>query len=214
MSYEARGFNQEKRNIMPQTNSQKSYDFKPVEFDAENIEPDAYPGQYEAKIDSVKVSKTSKDSYPMLIMEYKLDKALSDGEDCEKSVGAIVTDFVTFFPDKDAEGKPNRSGRMGKVRFREVCDALDLNYDIVPKKIQSKSDFDDFVKEVRGQKVTFWVTHKLDKSGENRIGISFKAPGGNAMGELSPIDEEEEEEEERTPARSSGKGGKASGKRR
>jgi hypothetical protein len=199
---------------MPQTSvSSKNYNFKPVDFDASSMEPDVYPGYYEAKIDSAKVIPTSKDGYPMLVMDYRITKALSDGEDCEKSVGGFVTDFIAFFPERDSEGHVNRAGRLSKIKFRDVCDALNLSYDIVPKRIESDEDFKDFINEAVSQTIKVWVVNKKGKDGEDRAEVRFKAPAG-AMGELSPVEpmESEEEEPHRSNARKSN--GKAHGKRR
>jgi hypothetical protein len=197
---------------MPQTNiSSKNYNFKPVDFDASNMEPDAYPGYYEAMVDNVKVIPTSKDGYPMLVMDYRITKALSDGEDCEKSVGGFVTDFITFFPERDSEGHINRAGRLGKIKFREVCDQLNLSYDIVPKRIESDEDFKDFINEALGQTLKVWVVNRKGKDGEDRAEVRFKAPAG-AMGELSPVEPMESEEEE--PHRNRKSNGKTRGKGR
>jgi len=180
------------------SNGKGAYDFKPIDFD-KNIEPDAAVGQYTATLDDVRISKTSKDEYPMLILEWQLTEAVDGGDDQEKSVGATVTDFLTFFPSGD------RRGRMGKIKYAQLCELLSVDPDTIPARIESKADFLDFIKEVKGQSATVWVSQREDKSsGEVRTNVNYTAP----RSAMAAMPEGEEEQEERHNTRKpSGKAG-------
>ena len=89
-----------------------SVQFTPVETgDMSEIPPDAPAGEWEA-VCKVRQGKTSKDSFPMLILEWKLTDAITDGN--EDHVGAKVTDFVVFFPSTHAASK------MSKIRLKKI----------------------------------------------------------------------------------------------
>lgn len=188
--------------MAPQTQAAngRAYDFAPVDFDGETIEPDAYPGAYEATCDAIKVSRTGNGSFPMLIVEWKLDSTEEESDECQQSIGAIVTDFLTFFPEGD------RRQKMGKVKYRALCDKLELAHDTVPKQLRSKADFDAFIDAVKGKSIPVWVTSK-EQNGETRINVNYEAPRNSGSGSLAPLDDGDGEEPEEKPK------GKASAKK-
>lgn len=166
---------------------ERTYDFKPVDYDINAIEPDAAAGEYEFVIDDVKISKTSKDSFPMLIVEWKITGYGGDDPACEKSVGAALSDFLTFFP----EG--HKGLKMGKMRMRQLNERLGVDNDVVPTNIRSKADLQDYAAALKGQTCTAWVVMETDKqSGEEQARIKYKAPRGLAAA-MSDIPDEEEE---------------------
>jgi hypothetical protein len=167
---------------------ERTYDFKPVDYDINNVEPDAAPGEYEVVIDDVKIGKTSKDSYPMLIIEAKLTGYGGDDPACEKSVGASLSDFLVFFP----EG--HKGLKMGKMRMRQLNERLGVDNDVVPTSIRSKADLQDYAAALKGQTCTAWVVMETDKqSSEEQARIKWKAPRGSAAA-MSDIHEDEEQE--------------------
>jgi hypothetical protein len=174
----------------------RAYDFTPVDFDGTTIEPDAHAGAYEGLIDAVKVSKTVNGSFPMVILEWKLLSTEDESEECQQSVNAVVADFLTFFPEGD------RRGKMGKVKYRTLCDKLGLEYDIVPKKLKSKADFEAFIEAIKGKELPVWVTSKPDNKQPDiiRTGIEYDEPRGGSA-QLAPLDEGGEGDEEERPAR-------------
>jgi hypothetical protein len=168
-----------------QTNhaTEKTMDFQAVDYDASTIAPDAAVGEYDARIDKLKIAATSADKYPMLIVDWKI---LSAGdEDNETSVNAVVSDFLTFFPEGD------RRGRMGKLKLRQLCEKLDIDLDVVPTRIASKSDFDDLIAALKGQTATVWVTHTVDKNtGETRCNVNYVQPRP-ALAPVAPTDDDD-----------------------
>jgi hypothetical protein len=185
---------------------EKKYDFTPIDCDTNNIEPDAAVGEYEAKVDSTRVMATKKDNMPMLVIDWKLEKTESDDEACEKSIGATVADFIALFPDGD------RRGRMGKLRLRQLREAMGIDDDVLPSRITSKDDFKDLQAAMRGQKLTVWVTHKTDtETNEVRIGIQYAAPKGS-MGAIGRDNDDEQEED--APRRASASKSKSKSARR
>lgn len=169
---------------------EKKYDFTPVEFDTNKIEPEAAAGKYKARIADVEVMATKKDGYPMIRIDWKLLKALTDDEACEKSEGAQVSDYIAMFPDGD------RRGNMAKRRFRALRELLDLSDDILPTRIESKSDFNDLLKALKKAEAEVFIQVREDKeTKEERANVSYTAPKG-MMDDVEEEDEEEDEEEE------------------
>jgi len=196
--------------------------FTPIDYDAENIPPDAPAGSWKA-VATAKVSKTSKDSYPMVIVEWELETAYE--EENESFVGARVADFITFFPETRAQ-----ASRLSKIRLRAFCDKLGISRTLIPKHIASSDDLADFCAAINNQTTDIWTAGDKQDQGNGevieRVKVFYKAPGGvAAAGVLPPVDdgteedepeeeEEEEEEEEVEPAKPAmravaGGGGKA-----
>ena len=97
---------------------QKKLDFTAVDYDGGDIPPDAPAGEWDAVV-RVKKLKTSKESLPMLALEWKLED--TDDDDLKGALGSSVTDFVVFYP------KGHKAARMGKVRLRKLCETLDID---------------------------------------------------------------------------------------
>lgn len=150
----------------------KTMDFQPIDYDASELPPEAQPGAYEATCTSLKVTKTQKESFPMLIVEWTLDAV--DGEGDENSVGATIADFVTFFPAK------HKAGRMSIQRFRALVDAAGIDPDVLPQRLTSKNDFAELISALRNKKMTVYIFHQLDKrTNEQRASVSYTAPKGS-----------------------------------
>jgi hypothetical protein len=167
--------------------------FTPIDYDAENIPPDAPPGAWRATATS-KVSKTSKDSYPMVIVEWELDTAYE--EENESFVGARVADFITFFPETRAQ-----ASRMSKVRLKTFCDKLGISRTLIPKHIATSDDLAEFCAAIDGQQADIWTAVDKQDQGNGevieRVKVFYKAPGGiAASGALPPVETDEPEDEE------------------
>lgn len=175
----------------------RTYDFKPIVFDGNAIEPDVAPGGYMLLIESAKVSKSKNDSMPQIIIEWKADELLEgfDSEEQQASIGGIQTEWLTFFPEGDKRGK------MGKARYRELCDKLDCSYDIVSNP-KSKADFDNFLDKLRGARIPGWVSRR---DGDSFGRVTNTEPKSSGGAQLAPL---EEPEEENAPRGKSGSGGK------
>ncbi len=167
--------------------------FTPVSTgDMQEIPPDLPAGKWLATC-SPKKAKTSKDGYPMLILEWKTEEALTDGN--EDYAGAKAADFVVFFP----QSAP--ASRMSKIRLKAMCTALGID---VPSatKIDSWDDLADFVDALTGLKAEVYTTVEERKdTGEQVTKISYKEPGSKfkVAASSSDDDDEEDEEEEEAP---------------
>lgn len=169
-------------------------DFTPIDCDVNTIEPEAAEGTYVGIIDDVRVQATSKDKYPMLVVDWKLDSTETDSEAAEKSVGATVADFFAFFPDGD------RRGNFPKRRFRQLRELLDISDDLVPTRLENKSDFDDLIAELKGKEATIYISlRKNPETNEERPSISYTAPRG-AMGAMPSDEDDKPARRENRPA--------------
>lgn len=170
-------------------------DFKPVDYDQKNIPPDAPAGEWTATC-SVKKSKTSKDNYPMLILEWKITEAADEVN--ESFVGASTSDFVTFFP----EG--HRASKMGKLKVKALCEHMEIDLDVIPTRIASYDDLADLIAGLDGQSATIWtIVRDRSDTGEKVTEIRYSKPGGGLLsakpgvgGKKKALEEEEEEEDE------------------
>jgi hypothetical protein len=175
-------------------NSRGRYDFTPIDFNANNIEPDASEGTYEATVDDARIQGTSKDNFPMLVIDWKLESTETDTEAAEKSVGATVADFFAFFPDGD------KRGNFPKRRFKQLRELLDVPDDVLPTRLESKRDFDDLIAEIKGKSAKIYITLRTDKvTNEERTSVSYTAPRGS-MGAMASDEEPEDEKPARRQA--------------
>ncbi len=161
--------------------------FTPVSTgDMKEIPPDLPAGSWNAQC-SVKKAKTARDSFPMLILEWKtLEDLTGDNED---HVGGKSADFVVFYP----QNAP--ASRMSKIRLKGMCTALGI---AVPEamKISSWDDIADFIDELEGLKATIYTTVVTRKdTGETVTKIEYLEPGAKTRAKLAAQDDEEEEDE-------------------
>jgi hypothetical protein len=163
--------------------------FQPMSYDAEVIEPDAYPGEYEASVDSVKFQLTKKTNKPMIHIEWKLTGTNDESDDCQKSIGSKVSDWIVLANDK--------TGNRGKVSLRTLRDQLGLDPDVIPTTISSFDDLKDLGEALKGQSMSVWVTTSTDPDGNVRTNIAYAAPKG--AGAMAPLGDEEVEVEEEAP---------------
>lgn len=137
--------------------------------DMSQIPADAPEGHWVASF-RVKVAATSKDKYPMLIVDARLEEALTEGN--ENHVGAKVSEFLVFFPSN------HNAVKMSRLRLKAFCEALKIELPRVTA-IEKASDFDDFIRDIEANKAQVWTKHETDKvTGEIRTKVEFKAPRG------------------------------------
>src|ERR1019366_6769041 len=165
--------------------------FTPVDFDIEQLPPDAPAGAWQA-VAMTKVAKTAKDSFPMLIVDWELESAYEDGN--EQFVGTRVSDFLVFFP----EG--HKASKMGKIRIRGLCDKLGIARLLIPPHIATSDDLAEFQAAIDGQKADIWTVIEKSKdkqSGEEviRTAVKYRAPGAQASALPSLAADEEHETE-------------------
>lgn len=156
--------------------------------DLSEIPPDLPAGAWQAT-SSVKKAATSKDKYPMLIVEWKTTEALTDGND--DYVGGKVADFLTFFPSS------HKASRMTKLRIKSLCDALEIEIPTVTK-FKSWDDISEFIDSLDGLQTTIYTTVEADKqTGEQRSKVRYTAPGALAgvKGKASAKDDADEEDD-------------------
>ncbi len=168
--------------------SASTVQFQPVDTgDMSEIPPDLPAGAWEAQC-SVKKAKTSKDSYPMLILEWRTTKALTDGN--EDSEGGKAADFLVFWP----ANAP--ASRMARIRLKGMCAALGID---VPSatSIKTWDDVADFIEELEGLKAQIYTKVEIRKdTGEQTTKILYTAPGGLKGGKSKAAAEDDEEDEE------------------
>src|ERR1700732_840010 len=165
------------------TNSEKTLDFAPVDYDIHAMPPPAPEGEWVARIGEVKIQPTAKGNFPMLIVEWSLEG--TDEDEHQSFIGATIPDFVVFFP-------PNHKGaRMGKLRMRALCEKVGIDFDMVPTKIANKSDLEEFVNALKDtDKVTVWTRVSKDSNNEDRTSIVYSKPGV-----VSAASDDEDEDE-------------------
>lgn len=158
--------------------------FQPMSYDVEEIQPDAYDGQYEGKIEKVVFKGTAKENKPMIEVTWKLVSTEDDSENCQKSVGAQVRDWIVLAND--------RTGNRGKVKLRTLRDTLGLDPDVLPSQISSFDDLAELGTALTGQSMPVWISTSTDNDGNVRTNINYAAPRGAST--MAPMGDEEVEE--------------------
>lgn len=166
---------------MPQTSDQqngKKMTYKKVSFDVNEIAPDAPEGEWKASIPrgKCKVQPTKEDRYPMIIIPVRLDKTDEEGANYAKALGTELSAMVVFFDDEKA-----KAARMSKLRLRQICEALDIDLDLIPKEITDPdNDLEPLIRALEGQKnFTVWTKHQTRRdTGEVVTELLFNNPKG------------------------------------
>lgn len=149
--------------------------------DMSEIPPDAPEGQWVAAF-KVKLAATSKDKYPMLIVDAKLEEALTEGN--EGHVGSKVSEFIVFFP------ATHNAAKMSRLRLRDFCAGLKIDLPRITS-IERASDLDDFIGEIESNRAVVWTKHESDKTtGETRTKLLFTAPRGSVSNIVEDVSEE------------------------
>lgn len=155
----------------PQTNGHdKTYDYTPVDYDVNTVPPRCNPGRYQAKV-AASQKPTNAEKLPMLVLAWTIEAIADDQQDNEQFVGATVTDYLVI----RAEGDPK--GRMHKIRLRTLLERLELSYDLVPKRIETKSDLEELVAALNDHSLSIGITvKKNEETGEDRENINYMKP--------------------------------------
>jgi hypothetical protein len=194
--------------------SGKKMEFKRVAFDINEIAPDAPAGEWRASIPrgKCKVQPTKEHQLPMVIVPIRLDSTEEDGDSFQKALGTELTTFLVF------GGSSPRGERMSKLRIREICEALDIDLDVIPKEISDRDDLDPFVRELEGKKLTVWtIVTKRKDTGEETTEVRFRDPKGSLKRADADDDDDSGDdapESERVPAKKKPAAKSANGKSR
>lgn len=193
--------------------SQKKMDYKRVKFNIDEIAPDAPAGEWEVSIPrgKCKVQPTKEDRYPMLIVPIRLDKTEETDEVYEKALGAELSAMIVFFGDEKA-----RAARMSKLRLRQLCEAADVDLDVVPKEIDDpENDLEPLIRALEGKKFTAWTVLQTRKdTGEVVTELRFQNPAGALAAKGDDDDDDDEDAKPRGKAKPEKSSGRSNGKSR
>lgn len=176
--------------------NQKKMEYKRVSFDINEIAPDAPAGEWQASIPrgKCKVQPTKEDKFPMIILPVRLDSTEEDDEKFQKSLGTELSTFMVF------GSKSPRGERMAKLRIREICEALDVDLDLIPKKLgdDPENELEPLIKAMEGKKCTVWTRLQTRKdTGEVVSELLFRDPNRVLSAAGSDDDDDEDEDKPR-----------------
>ena len=176
-------------------------EFTPIETgDMSKIPADAPAGEWNA-VAKAKLMKTSREGLPMIVIDWKLTAALTDGN--ADHVGARVTDFLVFRASTDPYVK------MSRQQLKTMCDALSIDPPSCTA-IRTADDLAEFMASIEGLKAKIWTTLQEDKrTGEMRTTVRYTAPGGG-LRVVADEDEDDKPAKKKaaTPAKKTGTRGR------
>ena len=188
----------------------KRMDYKPVSgFDVNEIAPDAPAGEWTVSIPrgQCKVQPTKDDKLPMVVVPVRLEKTDEDGDDFQKALGTSLTVYLVF-------GQTNpRAARMSKLRIRQLCEAADVDLDVLPKDLTDpENDLQPLIHALEGKKFQAWTRHQTRKdTGETTTEIQFQNPNA-PIGGGARDDDDGDGDHDHHEDHHSGKGGSKTGK--
>lgn len=182
------------------TSNQKKMEYKRVSFDVNEIAPDAPAGEWQVSIPrgKCKVQPTKEDHFPMIIVPIRLDGTDEDDEAFQKALGTELSTFLVF------GAKTPRGERMCKLRIREICEAADVDLDLIPKKLgdDPENELEPLIRALEGKKFTAWTKLQARKdTGEVVTEISFRDLNKLLTTGADGDDEDDEDEDEKPAAR-------------
>lgn len=182
-------------------------EYKRVSFDVNEIAPDAPAGEWQVSIPrgKCKVQPTKEDHFPMIIVPIRLDSTEEDDEAFQKSLGTELSTFLVF------GAKTPRGERMCKLRIRELCEAADVDLDLIPKKLgdDPENELEPLIRALEGKKFTAWTKLQARKdTGEVVTEISFRDMNKLLTTGAGDDDDDDEDDDDDKPARGSAKGKK------
>jgi hypothetical protein len=157
-----------------QQQQNKKMEYRKVTFDVTEVAPDAPAGEWQATIPrgKCKVQPTKEERFPMIIVPIRLEKTEEEGAEYQKAIGAELSVFLVF------GGKTPKGENMSKLRIRQLCEAADVDLDVIPKDIDDPdNDLDPLIRALEGKKFTCWtkVTTRKD-TGELSTEVVFRDP--------------------------------------
>jgi hypothetical protein len=192
---------------------QKKMEYKRVSFDVTEIAPDAPAGEWGVSIPrgKCKVQPTKEDRYPMLIVPIRLDSTEEEDETFQKALGAELSSMIVFFGDEKA-----RAARLSKLRLRQLCEAADVDLDLVPKDLEDpENDLEPLIRALEGKKFTAWTTLQTRKdTGEVVTEVRFQNPTKALVAAGKDDEDNEDNEDEKPRGKRKPVAGKSNGKRR
>lgn len=194
-----------------QSNQSKKMEYKRVSFDVNEIAPDAPAGEWKASIPrgKCKVQPTKDDHFPMIIVPIRLDSTEEDGEVFEKALGTELSVFLVF------GGKKPRGERLGKLRIRQICEAADVDLDVIPKEINDGDDLQPLVRALEGKKFTVWTRLQTRKdTGEVTSEVLFQDPNRTLSATSDDDGDGDGDDEEAPTPKKKSTGSKSNGKKR
>jgi len=176
-----------------QSNQGKKMEYKRVSFDINEIAPDAPAGEWKASIPrgKCKVQPTKDDHFPMIIVPIRLDSTQEEGEAFERALGTELSVFLVF------GAKTPRGERLGKLRIRQVCEATDVDLDVIPKEINDGDDLQPLVRALEGKKFTVWTRLQTRKdTGEVTSEVLFQDPNRTLSAASDDDDDDDGDDDE------------------
>lgn len=166
----------------------KKMEYRKVSFDVNEIAPDAPAGEWNASIPrgKCKVQPTREEKFPMIIVPVRLDGTDEEDEKFQKALGTELSTFLVF------GSKSPRGERMAKLRIREVCEAADVDLDLIPKEIDDpENDLEPLIRALEGKKFKVWTKLQMRKdTGEVVTELVFRDPNRT----LTAADDDDEED--------------------
>jgi|SRR5271157_907814 len=169
---------------------------KPVEhYDVNDIAPDAPAGEWDVCVSRGKgKAVATKKGDPMITLYVRLEKTDEEGEEFVKALGTELRTNIIF-------GLTGRGDKMNKQRLRHMCEAADVDIDVIPKAIRTLDDLQPLIRALEGKKFKAWTTIRLHSdTGEEETELQFLNPHGTLA---APS---EDEDEEASPGRKNAKG--------
>ena len=172
-----------------EANQGKRMEYKRVSYDVHEIAPDAPAGEWLASIPrgKCKTQPTKDDHFPMIIVPIRLDKTEEDEEVFQRALGTELSTFLVF------GGKTPRGERLSKMRVRQICEAADVDLDIIPKIIEHGDDLEPLVRALEGKKFTVWTRLQTRKdTGEVTTEVLFVNPNSSLTAASSNDDDDDD----------------------
>lgn len=176
----------------------KKMEYRKVSFDVNEIAPDAPAGEWQVSIPrgKCKTQPTREERFPMVIVPIRLEKTEEDGEVFEKALGTELSTFLVF------GGKTPQGERMAKIRIRQLCEAADVDLDLIPKNIgdDPENELAEFIRALEGKKFTAWTKIQTRKdTGEDVTELSFVNPSRTLSAKNEDDDDSEGDDDDDAP---------------
>jgi hypothetical protein len=180
-------------NNQTQNNAKQKMEYRKVKFDVNEIAPDAPAGEWAVSIPrgKCKVQPTKEDRYPMLIVPIRLEGTEEESETYTKALGAELSSMIVFFGDEKA-----RAARMSKLRLRQLCEAADVDLDVIPKDLEDpEADLEPLIRALEGKKFTAWTRLTTWKdTGEVTTELIFQNPNKTLAAAGGDDDDEDDDD--------------------